>query len=134
MGKLLDKLSNRKKREHEIVLPSGRHLGISGDPEALEEFVTVMSEAINKITQGNVCEHQWVEGLVCYQIFHSEPKRYQLMCIECGSWVDVDQFTWQRYLSKELHRQNIEENEAEREAERMQDMMEPIYMLGGILQ
>ncbi len=39
------------------------------------------------------------------------------MCGECGYWVDVDEREFQRYLARELHREQVENDRAEREAE-----------------
>jgi hypothetical protein len=122
---------SKKADKNQVILPSGKTIEVKGDIEALTEFAEYMTIMANRLQEKSVCEHEWLEGMPCYQLFHSEPKRFQLLCIECGSWIDVDQETWQRYLAKELHRQNLEDEQADKEAEKMHEIMQPIYMLNG---
>jgi len=117
----------------QVVLPSGKDVTIEGDLDAQAEFAVIMETLLKQLQETKCeCSHEWLSGMVCYQIYHTEPKRFQLLCVECGSWIDVEHATWQRYVAKEMHLQNLEEAQAEREATRMHELMEPIYILGGM--
>jgi hypothetical protein len=113
----------RKAPDFTIVLPSGREVGILGNDEAISEVCAVLDLAVDKL----VHEHKWMSGLVCYQIFHSDPPRYQLMCTDCGVWVDVDEKTFQMHLAEEMHREQVELDKAERDAS---FAPQPIILLG----
>jgi hypothetical protein len=116
-----------------IIVGEDQRITLNGKQENIEAFVThlaTLTAALEAMYPGGECSHKWLEGLTCYQIYYSEPKRFQLMCSECGHWIDVEQDIWQRYVAKELHREHVEQDKADREAESMQDMMGAIY--GGL--
>lgn len=125
---------------YQVILPSGNTISVVGTAEALQEFVeylqriTIIADKYTnqpdrqEITD-STHEHEWLEGLVCYRMFHADPKRLQLMCASCSSWVDVDATTFERYVARELHRQNVAEDQADREAEKMHEMVQPIFVL-----
>jgi hypothetical protein len=103
---------------------------LAGKQEDIKSFIThltAMSQALEEMYPGGRCAHKWLEGLTCYQVYYSEPKRFQLMCSECGHWIEVTQDIWQRYVARELHREHVEQDKADREAASMQDIMHSMY-------